>query len=196
MPRKTQMYLGHAARQRPNAPPLAMLLRRARLQVGLNQRSLLKHLEVSERTLTRWEAGETRPTKEWRERVAFVYGNVDGETWRGIVAELKLPLEEMLTKVPQQRAKLAPPPEPELTPTTPKTEPEPPPPAPPAPTPKEIRARVDDLVRAAAEDLDVTARRLRAALGNVLADLDAMGLSPKEARAHILQRGAPIPSRT
>jgi transcriptional regulator with XRE-family HTH domain len=176
------MFLGHAARQRANAPPLAMLLRRARLALGLNQRRLLKHLQVSDRTLTRWEAGEARPTKEWRERVAFVYGNVDGETWRAIVAELELPLEEMLVKVPQQRAKLPPPPEPKPPATAEREAP--------APTPKEVRARMDDVVRAAAEELDVTARRLRAMLGNVLADLDAMGLTMREARAHVLQRGA------
>ena len=41
---------------------------------------------------------------------------------------------------------------------------------------------------AMAEDLDVTARRLRAALGNVLADLAALGLSPSEAREHVMHR--------
>jgi transcriptional regulator with XRE-family HTH domain len=185
-----QMYLGHARRQRPNATPLAMLLRRARLSLGLNQRTILKHLKVSDRTLTRWEAGEMRPTKELRERVSIIYGNVDGETWRAIVAELKLPLDAMLEKVPQQRAKLPQPPAPEPPPIV---ESPPAPPAettPPTPTTKEIRARMDDIVRAAAEELDVTARRLRAALGNVLADIDAMSISPSEARAHVLQRGA------
>jgi transcriptional regulator with XRE-family HTH domain len=178
--------LGHMRRQRTNAPPLALLLRRARTQLGLEQRALAKHFQITPRTLSRWEAGGARPVRDCRELVAKVLENIDGETWRAIVTELGLPLDQMLAKNAIQRAKLPPPPPP---PEPPPPEPEPPP-APPAPTSAQIRAALDDLVRATAEDLDVTARRLRAALGNVLADLAALGLSPAEAREHVMHRAA------
>lgn len=36
--------------------------------------------------------------REWREHVVTVLATIDGETWRALVAELRLPLEQMLEK--------------------------------------------------------------------------------------------------
>lgn len=179
--------LGHMRRLRADAPPLALLLRRAREQLGLEQRALAKHLRIAPRTLSRWEAGTAKPVRDSRELVATVCENIDGETWRALVAELGLSVDAMLGKNAVQRAKLPPPPPP---PEPSALEPVPPelPPPPPPPTAAQVRAALDDLVRATAEDLDVTARRLRAALGNVLADLAVLGLSPAEAREHVMHR--------
>jgi transcriptional regulator with XRE-family HTH domain len=180
--------LGHMRRQRANAPPLALLFRRARQQLGLEQRALAKYLDVTPRTLSRWEAGAARPVRDLREHVATVLENVEGETWRAIVEAMGLPLDAMLAKNAIQRAKLPPPPPPPEEPPTIETAPPPIANTPPPPSAASLRAALDDLVRATAEDLDITARRLRAALGNVLADITALGLSPAEAREHILHR--------
>lgn len=161
-------------RQRRDAPPLAMLLRKARQQLGLNQMDLAKHLQVDPRTLSRWEAGDARPSAVWREHVAKTFERIDRETWRALVKELALPLDTMLDKCPSQRqptAHVAPP----VAPTTTVTK-------------ADARAQLDAIVRATAEELDVTAKRFRSALGNVLADIARLELSPLDARALVLHR--------
>jgi transcriptional regulator with XRE-family HTH domain len=168
---------GMAPRQRSNVPPLATLLRSARAKLGLSQKDLAKRFQVVPRTLSRWEAGLARPTLEWRDLVAEQLSGIDGETWRAIVKELVLPLDEMLEKCPRHKALLpaAAAPLPFTTTTH-------------APMP-DARAALDAIVRAAAEELDVTAKRLRSALGNVLADIARLQLAPLDARELVLNRG-------
>ncbi|HEX8796779.1 MAG TPA: helix-turn-helix transcriptional regulator [Polyangiaceae bacterium] len=60
-------------------------------------------------------------------------------------------------------------------------DPEPPPAAPPV----DARAELDAAVRAYAEDLDVTARRLRGVVALLLADIERLGTSLADARAMI-----------
>ncbi len=162
---------------RENRLRLGTLLRRARKELGLRQELMAKAYKTDARTLRRWESGETRPARAWRELIAITLGNVDGETWRAIVGELGLSLDAALARVPSQGAKLVPPPPPS-------------PPASPKITPDAARALFDDAVRATAEELDVSARRLRAALASILADVERLELSPREAREIIQGRSA------
>lgn len=150
---------------------LGPLLQLAREQLGLKQLEMAKILRTDARTLRRWEAGEAFPTPSWREIVAIGFGHAEGETWRAIVRELGLSLDVMLARVPPQRAKLPAP----AQAVEPRVDP---------------RAVLDDAVRTVAEDLDVSARRLRAGVAAILGDLERLGLSAKAGREMILERSA------
>jgi transcriptional regulator with XRE-family HTH domain len=152
---------------------LAELLQRARGQLGIDRDALARRIGVARKTLTRWEHDQGAPHAQVREDVALALTEIDGATWRAIVRAMRLPLEVMLAKSPSQAAKAAP---------------APPPLPPPAAAPIDARATLDDAIRATAEELDVTAKRLRAAFALLLSDVERLALPVAEARALVLGR--------
>jgi DNA-binding XRE family transcriptional regulator len=150
---------------------LPNLLQRARSQLGVDRNELARRIGVARKTITRWEHAQGAPHAQLREDVALALTEIDGATWRAIVRAMRLPLDAMLAKSASQSAKAAPPP-------------------PPLPSPKapaiDARAVLDDAIRATAEDLDVTAKRLRSAFALLLSDVERLDLGPAEARALVL----------
>jgi transcriptional regulator with XRE-family HTH domain len=157
----------------------APLLRRAREEAALTFEQLAQKAGTTARSVQRWEAAVVPPTRSLREPLARALGGASFEAWRALVEVLGLPVDAMLARVPLQAAKAAPP----LPPPAP-------PPAP-APPPVDPRAVLDDAVRATAEELDVTARKVRAAFAQLLVDLERLGLSYAAARELLLGRGKP-----
>jgi DNA-binding XRE family transcriptional regulator len=141
------------------------LLAVARVEVSLHQVALAKRLGVSERTMQRFERGESPPGGPHCARLAELLSAASDDTWNELVEALELPIE------------------PAAEPATP---PGPPPVGPGA---------LDDLVRALADDLDVPARALRGAFDALLAELDWRGLSPAQARPLMAPRPRVRPSR-
>jgi DNA-binding XRE family transcriptional regulator len=159
---------------------IAPLIRRARLEAGLSEEELASHAGTTARTVQRWETAFVPPTRSLREPLVRALANASGESWRALVERLGLSRAEMLAKVPTQAAKAAPPP----APPPPALAPPAPPPPPPDP-----RAVLDDVVRATAEDLDVSPRKVRAAFAQLTVDLARLGLSYDAARDALLGRG-------
>jgi len=162
---------------------IAPLVQRARLEAGLSEEELASHAGTTARTVQRWETAFVPPTRSLREPLVLALANASGESWRALVEQLGLSRGEMLAKVPIQAAKAAPPPAPPPLALAPP----PPPPAP--PPPPDPRAVLDDVIRATAEDLDVSPRKVRAAFAQLTVDLERLGLPYGTARDVILGRG-------
>jgi transcriptional regulator with XRE-family HTH domain len=155
--------LGHMRRQRPNPPRLAELLRLSRAAVGLEQADLAKRLDISPRTLSRWEAGDARPWGPWRVPLVVALAGADVEVWSALVSELGLSLEALHARCPRQR---------ELWEAKHRQG---------AASP-EVRAEFEAWVRLSADRLDVTARGLRGVLVDFTSELERLGLSLSSAR--------------
>ncbi len=155
---------------------VAPLLRRAREEAGLSFEQLAAKVGTTPRSVQRWETAEVPPTRSFREPLVRALAGASFEAWRPLVEGLALPLNAMLAAVPIQAVKAAPPPAPV---------------APPAPPPPKLDARavLDDAVRATAEDLDVSPRKVRAAFAQIVVDLERLGLSYAAARDLLLGRG-------
>src|SRR5579883_3492553 len=88
---------------------LAPLLARARAECRLTTEELAARVNVSPRSVDRWETGEVAPSRMWLEPLALALSKASSETWQALVGALHLPLEAMLAKVPEQPAKVPPP---------------------------------------------------------------------------------------
>jgi transcriptional regulator with XRE-family HTH domain len=155
---------------------VAPLIQRAREEAGLSFDQLAKNAGTTTRSVQRWESAFVPPTRSYHEHLVVALGGASVATWRALVEALGFPLDKALAKVPIQVTKALPPPAP--------------PPPPPAPPPLDARAILDDAVRATAEDLDVSPRKVRAAFAQLVVDLERLGLSYAAARDVLLARGA------
>jgi transcriptional regulator with XRE-family HTH domain len=142
---------------------VGLLIAVARNEIGVLQRSLASKLRVSERTMQRFESGESPPGGQQSVRLAELLSDASDETWNALVEALELPVE--------------PSPTPEAPPTK----------ASDASASGPSRP-LDDIVRELADDLDVPAGRLRAAFDTLLVEVDARGLSPSQARPLVAAR--------
>ncbi len=146
------------------------LIVEARQALGLNQGQLAQRLEVTQRTLSRWEHDVAPPSH--RSRVA-------------IVAAVASAPEPMLTALAAALGVTAPPSS-RVTVAAVLT-----------PDPAARRAALDDALYANADELDVSPRRLRAALADLLREAEVLGLTLAEARAALRskERGGPRAKR-
>jgi DNA-binding XRE family transcriptional regulator len=131
------------------------LLGQARREARMTQAFLGNKVGVSERTLSRWETGAIGPSlSQLRELIAML-SKANAETL------------DALKKAAHLVPKLAPVPS-----------------IPPGPSllPSAAPGSLDDSIRAFAEDLDVSARRLRMAMALLLGDIEKAGLSVNAAK--------------
>lgn len=194
----------------PDMKRLPALLGRARREVRVDQRGLASAIGTSIRTISRWETGKHYPSDTEARDLAHALSNASGETWRALVDALHVPLDEMLDRCPKQRealeasagrAKPAREPEkPSKEPDGPVTEPHRPAKATaivaierdapidavPMASAVDLQGTIDDLIRAYAEEADVSPRRLRLVLGLLLGELEMMGVGVAEGRALVM----------
>jgi transcriptional regulator with XRE-family HTH domain len=137
---------------------LGALIAQARREARMTQAFLANKVGASDRTLSRWETGTIPPSVSQLKGLIALLGKADP----GTLEELRRAgrLQPKLTPVPTVSTL-------------------------PAPPPVDTHAALDDLVRLYAEDLDVSARRLRAALALMLADLERLGVPLSTAREMI-----------
>jgi transcriptional regulator with XRE-family HTH domain len=175
---------------------LSALLARARREIGVNQHAVAHAVRVSLRTLSRWENGRHYPDEQQARDLAIVLSTASGETWRALVDALRLPLDEMLEECPDQRAALdgsregatsaGQPAKAAKTAAIVSVEPEEPMHVVPLTATVELQGTVDDLIRAYAEEADMSPRRLRLVLGLLLGELHMMGVDVEEGRALVM----------
>ncbi|MBI4613506.1 MAG: helix-turn-helix domain-containing protein [Planctomycetes bacterium] len=166
-------------------PPgsLASLLRRARRQLSLEQRQLAGRVDFSTRTVSRWETGRAVPPLAVRPRLLQVLSGASPELVGLIARALGLPppagtVPSQPKATPEVTPAATVPSQPAPAATVP-SQPPPiakadearPPAEPPAPDPEVLRAALEDLLHAGAEELDVSPRRLRAVLLDLLREL-------------------------
>lgn len=180
----------------PDMKRMPALIARARREVGCDQPSLARAIEVGLRTLSRWENGKHYPGPDQARDLAYALCRASSETWRALVDALELPLDEMLEMCPEQKTAEdaspsrkkaahdvdAPSTSAAIVPIEPAT----------AvhrvsATPViDLQSVTDDLIRAYAEEADVSPRRLRLALGLLLGEMQLMGVGLEEARALVM----------
>jgi transcriptional regulator with XRE-family HTH domain len=131
------------------------LIAQARREARMTQAFLANKVGASERTLSRWETGSIPPAVGQLKSLITLLGKADAAT-----------LEE-LRRAAHLQPKLMP------VPTVATIA---------APPPADPQNALDEAVRAYAEDLDVSARRLRAVLGLLLAEIERAGLPLASAR--------------
>jgi len=180
----------------PDMKRMPALIARCRREVGCDQQSLANAVEVSLRTLSRWENGKHWPSPPQARDLAYALQKASNETWAALVDALKLPLDEMLEQCPHQKkaedgshARKKHVSSEEKAPTTAAIVPiEPATPVQSVPvTPViDMQGTVDDLIRAYAEEADMSPRRLRLVLGLLLGELDLMGVGLQEGRALVM----------
>ncbi len=134
---------------------LGALIAQARREARMTQPFLANKVGTSDRTLSRWESGAQPPSREQLSRLIAVLVKANAST----LDELRQAgrLQPKLTPVPRMASL-------------------------PPPSTQDPQAALDDLVRAYAEDLDISARRLRSVLALVLTDLERLGVPLATAR--------------
>jgi DNA-binding transcriptional regulator YiaG len=180
----------------PDMKRMPALIARCRREVNCDQQSLANAVEVSLRTLSRWENGKHWPSPPQARDLAYALQKASNETWTALVDALKLPLDELLEECPHQKtaedgshARKKNGNKEEKAPTTAAIVPiEPAAPVQSVPvTPViDMQGTVDDLIRAYAEEADMSPRRLRLVLGLLLGELDLMGVDLQEGRALVM----------
>jgi len=156
MERRRRKVVG---RERQNVSP-SEALRAARKAARLKQGDIATALKVHPRTVTRWELGQTRPSKdEWTSIVSFLAGFAPDLAQRlAAVADVPSPV--------------------------------------PAPPPVDLRAVEDALFRAA-DQLDVSPRRVREALRELFSTAVAAHASLGDLARAVQEKGSahsPSPS--
>jgi DNA-binding XRE family transcriptional regulator len=134
---------------------LGALLAQARREARMTQAFLANKVGASDRTLSRWETGSIPPSVSQVKELIALLGKADPAT----IEELRRVghLQPKLTPVPAIATI-------------------------PAPPPADMHSALDDAVRAYAEDLDVSARRLRTALALLLGEVERLGVPLATAR--------------
>lgn len=51
-----------------------LTLKERRQKAGLRQSDVAEKLEVNQAAVSKWETGETKPVKKYREKLAILYG--------------------------------------------------------------------------------------------------------------------------
>lgn len=176
---------------------LPALLARARREIGCDQPALARAVETSVRSISRWETGKHYPGPDQARDLAFALSNASSETWRALVDALKVPLDEMLALCPNQKTadEAAPPRKksahepngPSTTTAIVPLEPAVPVQSVPVTPVIDLQGVTDDLIRAYAEEADVSPRRLRLVLGLLLGEMQMMGVGIEEARALVMR---------
>lgn len=196
----------------PDTKRLPALIARARREANVAQQALADALEISLRTLSRWETGKHYPAPEQARDLAYALSRASGETWRALVDALRLPLGEMLEECPSQRAASdasppraaapapAPAPAPSLDtalarPATVAVEPTALPTASPVRAEIHMQDLVDHLIRSYAEEADMSPRRLRLVLGLLLGELRLLGVGLDEAYTLVMRVPRPMRAR-
>jgi transcriptional regulator with XRE-family HTH domain len=178
------------APRRKRITRLGQHLRAVRQALSLDQRTLAAMVQVSARTLSRWENG-VAPTPAQAMNLLDAADNVPAELYNSLAEVLGIELEppdapavEALPLAPAVAA-----PAPALAPLEPPpalaVAAEPPRVEPPRPTDAELRATLDAVVYAAAEARDIPPRHLRTFAVEILQASDRLGLGAKEA-AHLV----------
>jgi hypothetical protein len=145
-----------------NPGDLGALLRAARIAAGLEVGQLAKKLKQSARTVSRWELGYTRPHPSKHAPLFAALGAAPFAQRAAIARRLGL-------VVPSK--------DPAGTSTEAIA------PSPPKPDMQAIRAWLDAVLFAQAEDLDVSPGGLRVAFDALLAELERLDATPRDARA-------------
>jgi transcriptional regulator with XRE-family HTH domain len=146
---------------------LGELLRAARRALDLEQSVLAGYVSVSARTLSRWENGALSPTPQQRVRLVDALQDAPPDVLASLADLLGVELEE--ADEPQAVAP------PVIAPA----------PAVPPPSFVDLRAALDGVVLAAADEHDVVPRKLRAFAVALLERIQALGVAPGEAAKHI-----------
>ena len=176
----------------PDMKRLPALIARVRRESASNQPALAKAVGVSHRTLSRWETGKHYPGSAQARDLAYAVSRASGETWRALVDALRLPLDEMLETCPGQReaAGAAHPrkaaSEPAKATAIVAVEREAAPHPVPVAAELDLQGIVDNLIRAYAEEADVSPRRLRLVLGLLLGELQLLGVGLEDGRALVM----------
>jgi transcriptional regulator with XRE-family HTH domain len=149
---------------------------RIRRELGVDQEVFGRRMGVSGRTLSRWETGRVVPTRAQCEAMLPFLAGASPESVRAF--------EEAAGLRDPAPPHAAPEPSPDSPDSSHASRPSP---APAAALP-DLHAAVDDAVRAYAEDLDVSARRLRLVLAMFLGDLERLALPVPRARELVARR--------
>jgi transcriptional regulator with XRE-family HTH domain len=184
------------APRRKRITKLGQHLRATREALSVDQKTFAAMNCVSERTLQRWENGYP-PTAEQADRLLAACDQAPAELYNSLAVVLGielLPPEEPLPPpvVVAPAAATPPPEEPAVVPATvhaaqlatPTVAPLAPP-VPPRPSMADLRAALDAIVYAAAEERDVLPRHLRAFAVELLLGAERLGLTTSEA-AHLV----------
>lgn len=162
------------------APPrkritkLGQHLRAARASLSLDQKAFASLVHVSDRTLSRWENG-ARPTAAEAKRVLDACENLEPDLYNELAVALGFELED--DPPPQASAVTAAAHAPVAVSPSPIDSA--------SRSPAELRASLDAIIYAAAEERDVLPRHLRAFGVELLQGAERLGLSAKEA-AHLV----------
>lgn len=134
---------------------LGALIAQARREARMTQPFLANKVGTSDRTLSRWESGAQAPAREQLKRLIAALVKANSST----LDDLRHAghLAPKLTPVPSMASI-------------------------PGPAAPDAQTALDDLVRAYAEDLDLSARRLRGVLALVLGEIDRLGVPLSTAR--------------
>jgi transcriptional regulator with XRE-family HTH domain len=143
---------------------LGSLLKRARREAGLKQKALGDAVGASERTLSRWETGALPPSRDQLEGLLELLGGASEDTL------LEVRRVAGLQNAPAEAAR---------------------PGTIPAPPPADPKAALDVALREHAEELDVSAGRLRAVIASMLAHVERLGLPLSTARGMIARGPKP-----
>ncbi len=158
---------------RQSTTRLGEVMRLARQAIACDQRAFAHRVHVSSRTVSRWETGSQAPTLAQK---AAIVGALAAAP-PSVVDELA-----RLLGVPSPHAAVEPAAPPAATAVA----------APPRPTDAEVRAALDAVVLAAAEERDVLPRHLRAFGVELLLAVDRAGVGARHAAALVAARnGAP-----
>jgi transcriptional regulator with XRE-family HTH domain len=138
---------------------LGTLIAQARREARMTQPFLANKVGTSDRTLSRWESGAQPPSREQLKRLIAVLVKANSST----LDELRHAghLQPKLTPVPTPTPTMASVPPALLS---------------------DPQSALDEVVRAYAEDLDISARRLRSVLGLVLGEIERLGVPLSTAR--------------
>ena len=183
------------APRRKRITKLGEHLRAAREALSVDQKTFAAMNLVSERTLQRWENGSP-PTEEQAARLLEACDAAPAELFNALAAILGIELLEEDPVPPPVVVPTVPPPPPRAgPPLVPETAPaahaaapavvEAPAPPPPRPSRADLRAALDAIVYAAAEERDVLPRHLRAFGVELLLGAERLGLTTSEA-AHLV----------
>ncbi|MFO0548290.1 MAG: helix-turn-helix transcriptional regulator [Polyangiaceae bacterium] len=156
---------------------LGEALRRARQATGLTQQAFGRSLQLSGRAVYRWERNASRPSSWARRRILELLGHKN----QAAAAELAAAFARARSFVPVPPAAPAPAPPPQA----PVVPPAPPPPVAPPVPPDLIASAVEVAVLRAADELDISPRRLRGALARLCRRLAEAGYSLERAATEL-----------
>lgn len=144
--------------------PIAAAVRELRYLHRLDQREMAAKLQVSRETISGWECGDTTPPLEKRKRMLDLFRDTPQPARQQIAHAFELPITPITIH----------------------------PPTPPPPDAAQLRIAATNVIRAAADDLDVAPSVVRKTLAAVLARADEAQLTCDSLRSAL---AAPTPKK-